>query len=429
MAQTVNTRKLALDTLLAVSRDGRQSHLAVSDTLEMYRFLPERERAFYVRLVEGTLENRLLWDHYINAFSSVPTARMKPAIREILRMAVCQLRSLSAVPASAAVNEAVKLTSQVGLSGLRGFVNAVLRNIAARGDGVRLPGKDEPERYLSVRYSVPDFLAVRWLADYGPEKAERIAASFLEERRLTVRLRPEEETEEILESLANEGVEAEASPLLSSAYILRAHGSLRELSAFRSGKLIVQDASSQLAVRAAGIRPGSFVLDLCAAPGGKSMLAADLAGAEGKVIAADISARKVGLINENIRRCGFSQIEATVNDATVFVPEWEKSADLVIADLPCSGYGVIGRKPEIKYRSSEEKERELAALQRQILENAVRYLKDDGTLLYSTCTFTKTENEENAAYAAELSGRKISEERQLLPGLDPCDGFYYAVIR
>ena len=428
MSQTVNTRELALDTLLAVEEEGRQSHLLLRDTLEKYRFLPERERAFYVRLVEGTLERRFLLDHIINDVSKIHTDRMKPAIREILRMAVYQLRFLDSVPPSAAVNEAVKLAGRRGLAGLRGFVNGVLRNIIRCGDDIVLPERDEPVPYLAVHYSVPEWLCARWIEENGFENAEKICASFMDRRPLTVRLRPAEKAGETAEELAAEGVVVKDSPLVADARDLEKVGDIRLLDAFREGKIIVQDASSQLAVRAAGIRPGDAVLDLCAAPGGKSILAADLAGEEGRVISQDLTEAKIALLRENLLRCRAENVETRAGDATVFDARLEGVADVVIADLPCSGYGVIGRKPEIRYRASEEKETELAELQRRILANAARYMKPGGRLLFSTCTFCRAENEENTRWLVEEQGLALAEQKQFLPGIDPCDGFYYAVL-
>ena len=428
MDPTVNVRELALDTLLAVEKEGRQSHLLVRDTLEKFRFLPERDRAFYVRLVEGTLERRILLDFYINDFSKIKTGKMKPVIREILRMAVYQIGFLDSVPDAAAVNEAVKLTERRHLSGLRGFVNGVLRSIAREKEAVILPDRNEPVEYLSICYSVPPDLVGRWIDRYGLETAEKICASFLDERPFAVRLRPSHRVDEIRNSLLAEGVEVTAVRDLPDAFFLKKVGNIRMLSAFRQGEIIVQDVSSQRAVRAAGIRSGDKVIDLCAAPGGKTMLAADLAGEAGEVISIDLTEAKVALLGENIQRCRLRQVEARRDDATIYREELAETADVVIADLPCSGYGVIGRKPEIKYRASEEKERELVLLQRRILANAVRYVRPGGRLLYATCTFGTEENEENTAWIEREYGFALEEEKQFLPGVDPGDGFYYAVL-
>jgi 16S rRNA (cytosine967-C5)-methyltransferase len=193
--------------------------------------------------------------------------------------------------------------------------------------------------------------------------------------------------------------------------------------------MLVQAASSQLAVRKAGIRCGDRVLDICAAPGGKTMLAADLAGESGRVLSRDLTEFKTGKILENARRLGLSNVEVQKFDATVPDPSLREAMDVVIADVPCSGYGVIGKKPDIKYRADEENRRSLVELQRRILDNAMTYVKPGGVLLFSTCTIGKEENEVNVDRILAGGGFVLEESRQLLPGADPCDGFFFARLR
>ncbi|MDO4622086.1 MAG: 16S rRNA (cytosine(967)-C(5))-methyltransferase RsmB [Eubacteriales bacterium] len=425
MTDSVNIRELVCETLLAVHKEGRQSHLVIRDVLEKYSWLDQRDRAFYLRLTEGTLERVPELDYIINCFSSVKVNKMKPFIREVIRIAVYQMKYMDSVPDSAAVNESVKLAVSRGFRGLRGFVNGVLRSVSRGLAEVKYPTADRPSEYLQIRYSMPAFLADKWIDAYGPEQAEKICAAFLEKTPVTVRIRAEEK-DTVLAELKAAGMEIEKAPLAPDAWYLKNTGDITAVDAFRNGQIIMQDISSQLAVLAAGIRPGDLVMDLCAAPGGKTIYAADLTGPEGKVISRDLSYTKTDYIRENLERCRLTNVEVEEWDGTVPDERKTDSADVVIADVPCSGYGVIGRKPDIKYNASKEKEESLQNLQRQILTNAVSYVKPGGHLLFSTCTFGETENESTAKWLAEEFSLVLEEERQFLPGSDPCDGFYYA---
>ena len=440
--QNVNVRLLALETLLEAERGDRQSHLLLRDVLDKYEWLPERDRAFFMRLCEGTLEYRLQLDYVIDRFSNVPSGKQKPVIREILRMGVYQLLYMDAVPDAAAVNESVRLAGKKGFASLRGFVNGVLRAVSRGREQIRWPEPPGSPENLSVRFSVPVWLVSRWVSEYGAEQAESICASFQERRPVTVRVRgeiPPEEADRLL-----------PAPWPEEARVLTDPRMLSSMKAFRNGALAVQDISSMAAVRAAGIRPGDRVLDICAAPGGKSVFAADLAGPEGSVTARDLTDAKCAMLEENRQRCALANLQIEKADAVLFRPEDAGRFDVVLADLPCSGYGVIGRKPDIRYHASEEKERALVQLQRQILVNAARYVRPGGTLLYSTCTFHREENEEQVRWICEAlpeeTGIRLRPDDlrpylpdplaemspaesgylQLLPGIHPCDGFFMA---
>ncbi len=470
MNNSVNMRELALEALLEIGREGRQCHTVIRQVLEKYQYLPRQDRAFFKRLCEGTLERRITLDYIIDCFSKVKTRRMKPVLREILRMAVYQMKYMDGVPDSAAVNEAVKLARKKGFHGLTGFVNGVLRAVLREGGQISWPEEDAV-RSLSVRYSMPEYLVEKWLGQLNagelpaPEGeasgtctqrtvregayalTERVCQGLLAEAPLTVRVRQTDNTvPETLESLRSQGVTAEPAPYLDYAFYLSGYGRLDELKAFQEGRIQVQDVSSMLAVEAAGIRPGDFVLDLCAAPGGKSLLAADKAGKEGRVAARDLTLHKVEMLRENIARSGLGNITAEQADAAKPDPSMKERADVVLADLPCSGYGVIGRKTDIKYRASRESEEELVRLQRRILTQAALYVKPGGILLYSTCTICREENQENVKWfrenfpfrpddlrpflCEELCGGTAAEGYlQLLPGLHQCDGFFLARLK
>lgn len=433
-----SVRALALELLLEAQKENRQSHLVLRDALEKRAWLTAQDRAFLVRLFEGTIEYRIQMDYILNQYARIPTGRMRPAIREILRMSVYQIRYMDSVPDSAAVNEAVRLASAKGFGNLRGFVNGILRSIIRDPDRLRWPSEqdDDPCFRIQILYSMPEFLVRKWMDAYGPETAEKICRSFLEERPLTVRVRGQAAGEDNFQSRLPQGCTAEKSSLVPDAWYLKGVNHLASLPDFQSGTLYAQDVSSMLAVRAAGIRPGSRVLDMCAAPGGKSILAADLmreADPGGKragvVISRDVTGRKLALLRENRERCQVPEMQPCLWDATQFRPEDREAFDVVIADVPCSGYGVIGRKPDIRYHASAEKEASLAELQKKILANAVRCVRPGGTLLFSTCTVNRAENEDNTAWLLEHFPLVKKEERQLLPGSYPGDGFYYAVFR
>ncbi|MDD3279785.1 MAG: 16S rRNA (cytosine(967)-C(5))-methyltransferase RsmB [Lachnospiraceae bacterium] len=441
----INTRELILDILLQIDRDGEPSHMAIGNTLEKYQFLPKTDRAFITRICEGTMEYRLQLDYIINCFSSVPIRKMKPLIREIMRFSAYQLKYMDSVPDSAVVNEAVKLAGKRGFRNLKGFVNGVLRSTARGLDQVTYP-EDEIEN-LSVRYSMPEYLVRCWCRDYGKEACERMLTAFLETKATTIRLCVTgQNPQKTLKLLEQEGVRIRKAPYVDNAYRIEGYDYLGALESFRMGAFQVQDVSSMLVGCAAGLKEGDRVLDVCAAPGGKSLHAADLLQGTGQVISRDVSDYKVNLIRENVERLGLTNVQTEVKDAAIYASEDEAGYDVVLTDVPCSGYGVIGKKADIKYTASQEKEQELVKLQRQILSNAAGYVKPGGVLIYSTCTIGRKENQENVNWFIEhfsfepesldpyLVEELHSEETkkgclQLLPGVHDCDGFFLARLR
>ena len=427
-SDNVNTRNLVVDILLAVTRDGEFSHIAIRDVLDKYRYLPKQDRAFITRLSQGTLERMIELDAIINQFSKTKVKKMKPVIAVILRSGVYQLKYMDSVPDSAACNEAVKLTVKRGFSGLKGFVNGVMRNIARNLDQIKLPDADkEPEKYLSVRYSVPEWIVARFIRQYGKEACEKSLEAFLQPHLTSVQVDTDRiSMEEITASLQAQGITVTQNPEIKRALFLSGYEALDEIEEFENGLLYVQDTASMLAVELAAPKPGDTVIDVCAAPGGKSVYAARMIGETGHVESRDLTEYKVEMIEDNIERCQLSNMTAKVWDATEFDASAEEKADVVIADLPCSGLGVIGTKTDIKYNASEEKIQELAALQQEILQVVCRYVKPDGTLLYSTCTMTKEENEENVHKFLETHTEfELEQMRQCFP-YERCDGFFMA---
>lgn len=434
------SREIILDVLLEVLEKGGYSHVVLRQALEKYQYLEKQDRALITRVTEGTIEYKLTIDAVLGQCSSVPVAKMKPVIRTILRMSVYQIMYMDRIPDSAVCSEAVKLTIRRKFQGLKGFVNGVLRTVARRKDEFVFTD-------WSRKYSMPDWLIEHWKAQYGAAVTEQILQAFLQDMPTTVRCNLDRASvETIRESLEGQGVTVMDSPLLSHALLISGYDYLERLEAFQKGWVQVQDASSAFVGEAAAPQAGELVLDVCGAPGGKSLHIADKLKGTGRVIVRDLTEEKIRLVEENIARTGFTNIEAEVWDARVVDPEYQEKADLVIADLPCSGLGIIGKKPDIKYQATEQKLADLAALQREILAAASQYVKPGGRLIYSTCTINRQENEDQRAWflahfpfcPLSLEGRLgngVCEETlkegyvQLLPGTYPCDGFFIAAFQ
>lgn len=432
MKDKVNIRELALGVLLAVTRDGEYSHIALKNTLDKYQYLEKQERSFLTRVCQGTLENMIWIDYCIEQFSTVKVNKMKPVIRTILRSSVYELQFMDSVPGSATVNEAVKLAEKKGFRNLKGFVNGVLRNISRNLNDIKLP---EPaadiRKYLSVRYSMPEWLVEELSEQYGTEQTEQILAAFLTDMPTAIRFNPARiSCEELVRRLTEEGVLVREIPGLSCGLFLSGYDHLESLACFRQGLFYVQDISSMQVALNSDVKKGAHVLDICAAPGGKSIHMAELLDGTGMVEARDLTPGKVALIRENIKRCGLVNIRAVQADARLLRKEDEETADIVLADLPCSGLGVIARKADIKYKTTPQKQAELVLLQREILDVVSRYVKPGGALMYSTCTINRAENEENVRWFlqghAEFS---LEKEELMLPEAGHQDGFYYARIR
>ena len=420
MTNSTNTRELALDMLLAIDRDGQYSHLVLRDVLDKYQYLSKQERAFLTRLTEGTVERMLTLDYVIDQFSKTKVKKMKPLIRELMRLSVYQIMYMDGVPDAAVCNEAVKLARKRGFSGLSGFVNGVLRSVA-RG------WKDVTFQNESVRYSVPEWIIDGWNADYGRDVTEKMLEAFMQPAKITVRTNTQKCTpEELKDRLSQEGVTVEAIEGISYAFALSGFDYLAGLGSFQDGWFYVQDISSMTVAHAADPKKGDYIIDVCAAPGGKSSHLAELLAGSGMVEARDLTEYKVGLIEENILRHDLHNMKAVQQDATLFDEASVEKADILICDLPCSGLGVIGRKSDIRYKMTAEKAHDLAALQQKMMDTVWPYVKRGGKLIYSTCTIHKEENEDNvAAFLQKHPQFTLVEQRQIFP-MEGSDGFFVA---
>lgn len=461
MTKSVSERELVLGILLEVAENGQYSHLVLRDVLNKYQYLDKKERAFITRVTEGTLEHMIEVDYILNQFSKVNVKKMKPVIRNILRSAVYQLKYMDTVPDSAACNEAVKLAVKKGFGNLRGFVNGVLRNAARNLEQIVYPA-DQVE-YLSVRYSMPVWILRIWLKSYSMETVEKMLKQFQSEAPLTVRCKAAENNgilkdaevptkstgsvSEIKKCLEGEGIHAERHPYLPYALCISGFDYLGGLKSFQKGLFSVQDISSMLVSEIADPKEGDWVIDVCAAPGGKALHMAEKLNGTGYVEARDLTSYKVDLIQENIERTGLNNITAVCQDAVQYDEKSTGKADIVIADLPCSGLGVLGKKTDLKYKVTEDGCQRLAKLQREILSVVFRYVKPGGTLVYSTCTINPAENIDNVHWflreypqfeLSDIHGRLCEELQndvvedgclQLLPGVHQSDGFFIACFR
>lgn len=433
----VNGRELALSILLAVTKDGEYSHIVISAVLEKYQYLAKQERSFIKRLCQGTLEKMIELDYIINQFSRTKTNKMKPVIRIILQMGVYQLKYMDSVPASAACNEAVRLAEKKGFKNLKGFVNGVLRSISRNLDAIAYPDeKEQPLYALSVRYSIPEWIIGQWSRDYGVKKAKSIAESFSRERRLSIRVNQMKTTPEQLKcALEQKGIKAEMAKLkeypdFNYAMYLSGYDHIASVPEFENGCFTVQDVSSMFVTHMADPKQGSYVIDVCSAPGGKSLHAAEWMRGSGTVEARDLTEYKVNMIEENRKRCGAANVLVLKRDARILDESAIDKADLVIADLPCSGLGTMKKKPDIRFRMTEETEKSLVLLQREILNTVRWYVKPGGSLLFSTCTIDRMENEENTAWFLNENPQfSLESERQFFPDEGEYDGFYIAKFR
>lgn len=427
----INTRDIALSVLMDIETNGTFSNVALAKALKKNQFSDKTDRAFISRLVEGSVERRITIDYIINQFSKTRVNKCKPLIRCILRLGAYQIMYMDKVPDSAACNESVKLARKHGFGTLSGYVNAVLRSIAAGKDTIVYPDETKKAAYYSIMYSIPEWLCQKLIADY-PDKYEAIIKGSFEDRKTTIRVNETKiSVDELVQILHEKGIDVAGGNYSKKALLIDGYDFIRRIPGYKEGYFSVQDESSMCAVEAAGIKPGDTVIDVCSAPGGKTTLAAECLRGSGRVYSMDISEDKLELIEDNVSRLGLSDVvEISAHDATVMIPELEGKADVVICDVPCSGLGIIGRKNDIKYRLLEEQLEELTELQMKIAQTAVGYLKKGGTLLYSTCTINPKENRENVEMLLKKHPKlKLCSDRLFLQGVDSCDGFYYAVMR
>lgn len=383
-----NPRQLAFEALIKTEKDGAYSNIAL-DFLLSKSDCDTRDRAFVSNLFYGVIERKITLDYQIELYLSKPINKLKKDVLTVLRLGAYQILFMDKVPSSAAVNESVNIAKKNGLSYASGLVNAVLRKIDK--NGLILPSEENFTDYLSVLYSCPTWLINKWIKEYGKEDTEGILKSSVDVCKNYIRVNNTLISEnELIDELKSEGVEA-AKTLYNNCLEIQLGGrSVESLKSFINGYFHVQDAACQLCAKALNVMPGDRVFDLCAAPGGKTYTVAEEMNNSGEVLSFDIHEHRVKLIKKGAERLKLTCVKPTTGDATSFYENLGE-ADAVLCDVPCSGFGIIGRKPEIKYKNPDEV-KQLPSLQLQILQTGAKYVKEGGRLVYSTCTLSHSEN-------------------------------------
>lgn len=436
---SVNPRKISADIIYNVTKKSASLGAQI-DKCRSSGALTELDMRFVTELTAGTLRKLELLDFLILASSDISIGKISPYVLAVLRTGAYQLLFMDKIPQSAAVNECVKIIKSSSNNRLGGFVNAVLRCIARNGLGVKLP--TDITKRLSVEYSCPEWIVKRWQARFGDE-AEQLLASMSKKPATVIRPNTLRTTSgELINILRSEGWQCDIieTGLFKDMGLISASKieSLEKSEAYREGLFYVQDAAAAFASKALNPREGSFVIDMCASPGGKSTHMAQLMNNRGHILAFDIYDSKIKRIEENAARLGTDIISAERRDASVQIPELKGKADYILADVPCSGLGIIRRKPDIKYSRSESDIAALARISADILDNAALYLKRGGRLLFSTCTLEAEENENQLfAFLKKHSDFKLvpidcsvknSGYITLMPHKYDCDGFFISLM-
>ncbi|REK76393.1 16S rRNA (cytosine(967)-C(5))-methyltransferase RsmB [Paenibacillus paeoniae] len=450
--KAVTPRELALNILVKVADSGAYSNIQLNRSLQESG-MSRQDAGLATELVYGTISRQATLDHWLSKFVSKGLHKLDTWVHQLLRLSAYQMLFLDRIPTHAAVNEAVTIAKRRGHSGISGMVNGVLRSIDRGREELVLSSirAATPVATLALRHSYPEWLVERWVAAYGLEEAEAICASSNEQPHASIRVNTVlADRNDRLRELSDNGIHAEPSAIAPSGIVVTGGGNLAETDGFRQGLWSLQDESSMLVAEVVSPKAGMKVLDCCAAPGGKSAHMAELMDGKGKVWANDLHAHKRELIVAQTERLKLRNVEAVVGDATElperFAPE---SMDAVLLDAPCSGFGVIRRKPEIKWTKTEGDISEIAALQRQLLHRVSGLVRPGGTLVYSTCTMEREENEaqietflrEHPEFSldadwpetvlsnlrdAGVIGDQFDGQLQLLPQHFGSDGFYIA---
>ena len=436
-----DARETALEVLMQVDSANAWSDGGLKRTIAKNK-LDSRDAALATRLCYGVIQNRMLLDYYIGCWCSQRPERLESVIRNILRLGGYQILFLDKVPPRAAVNEAVEMTKRHRREKAAGMVNAILRKFAANREDMPPLPKGSPAQTLSLRYSHPRWLVERLLSLIGEEETEAYLRMNNQVVPTTIQTNPLKGTPEELEKLLRQtGAQVEPHPWLAGCFSVSGTGDLEQLPAFREGRFTVQDAAARLVATVAAPAQEDRVLDVCAAPGGKSFAMAMDRRDRGQILSCDVHPHKLKLIDSGAQRLGITSIRTALADAREEHAAWLEQADVVVADVPCSGLGIIRKKPETRYKDPDEIAK-LPALQRAILENCARYVKKGGTLVYSTCTILRRENEDvvraflaahpefaPAPWSHPVCGGREDGMVTLLPPEHDTDGFFIAKLK
>lgn len=389
----ISARELALKVLKAVEEEGAYANLALNRVLEKHR--PGKlDRAFATELSYGALRSLNTLDWVLAQFIKQPLSSQTPTVRNILRLGVYQLMFMDRVPPSAACNEGAEMARKHGHAGTVKFVNGVLRNVSRRFKEIQFPGlEDNPVEHISLRYSHPAWMVKRWLEEFGPTDTIALCRANNEPAPNTVRTNTLKTTRpELAERMQSEGLVVRETAYAPEGLNIEGFFSLGSLAAFKEGLFQVQDESSMLAGRALAPVPGSTVIDSCSAPGGKTTHLAQLMENRGEILAVDIHPHKLALITENCTRLGINIIDGLTGDARELPERLHNRADFLLVDAPCSGLGVLRRRPDARWRKEPGQLPAIVKLQAEILDGTSRCVKEGGVMVYSTCTITREEN-------------------------------------
>ena len=412
-------RERVLVLLEKAQTEGTYSNLALDAELEKN----SSERAFITALFYGVTERRMTLDHIIRTYSKTEFDKIDNKTLQLLRMGLYQLLYME-IPDSAAVNETVKLSPERS----KGFINAILRSFLRDNKIIRLDGLDELSS-LSVRYSCARWIVKMWVNDYGIQQAEKLLSASFDRPPVYARVNTLLcDADELIYELAEDGVRAERYNDSENCVVIENPGSINRLRAYRNGLFHIQDISSQNCCEFLDPKPGQTIIDMCAAPGGKSFTVAEMMKNKGAVYSTDLYESRTELIKSGAQRLGLSIIITRTGDSSVF-DESMPIADRVLCDVPCSGFGVIRRKPEIKYKSKSEAD-DITDVQKKIVINAVKYLKPGGMMVYSTCTLRRAENEDMTEWIKEeTNGLDLIGMNTYFPDEKGGDGFFMALFR
>lgn len=429
----INPRQLAFEALMKTDRDGAFSNLAL-DALLSKSGLDIRDKSFVSALFYGVMERQLTIDYNLSLYLSKSPKKLKPQALTALRLGAFQILYMDKVPDSAAVNESVKLAKKNGAAYAASLINAVLRKLCQKG--LSLPEKDNEPEFLSIKYSCPKWLVEKWIEEYGSENTLCLLESSLGSADTFIRVNTlKTDCDSLISMLADEGITAEKTTVENALKINLSGNSVENCAVFQKGLFHVQDLASQLCAAAVDPQPGETVLDLCSAPGGKAFTMAERMNNSGRLLCFDLYEHRVSLIRQGAERLGISVITADCGNAENYDPTLPV-ADRVLCDVPCSGLGIIRRKPEIKYKNPEDLAG-LPEIQLKILLNASHYVKAGGRLVYSTCTLSKAENEAVCEKFLSLSEEFDYERifpgdaghRTFMPHTDHSDGFFAACFK
>ena len=421
----MNCREFSINILIEILNKGKYNNISLKNFFIKYPELKSQEKAFITELVNGTIRNLIFIDYIINSFSNTKTEKMKPFILNLLRISVYQIKFMKNVPPSAVCNEAVNLTKKKKFNNLSAFINGVLRNIERNKENINLPDKNNnPIEYLSIVYSTPRWIIELWLYEFGFETVENICKSNLDSPKISICVNTNKiDKEKLKEALQSEKINTESGVLTKNSLYISKTRNIAENKQFKEGFFHIIDESSMLSVEALDLKEGKTLIDVCSAPGGKSFYAAYLMKNKGTILSRDIYKHKIDLIEKGASRLGINIIKTELLDATFENEKSNEKADYLLIDAPCSGLGILRKKPDIKYSKTKEDIQELIKLQRKILHACHKYLKKGGTLVYSTCTLNKEENIENIKWFCKNYDYRLDSLESLFnnKNLEPYD--------